>query len=63
MELFGANGFVESPDNEHGEVALASSYFKWDKLCPFFVTCFPCDRSAFSKSTMITCNQLILQVA
>lgn len=60
-ELFATNGFSESQDNELGEVALAKYAFKWDKLCPFFVSCFPADRSEFSKSTMITSHQLIMQ--
>lgn len=60
-ELFATNGFSESQDNEFGEVPLTRCAFKWDKLCPFFVSCFPSDRSEFSKSTMITSHQLIMQ--
>lgn len=55
-------GFSESEETDDGEVALKQSHFKWDKLCPLFLSCIPMDRSQFAKSILMKDNQFIMQV-
>lgn len=40
---------------------LKRNQFRWDKLCPRFISCFPHDRSNFAGSEMIQRHELILQ--
>lgn len=56
------NGFFESEETEDGEVALKQSHFKFDKLCPLFVSCIPIDRGQFAKSVLMKDHQFIMQV-
>lgn len=62
IELFRKNGFIESEETDDGEVRLKQYHFKFDKLCPLFVSCIPMDRSQFAKSVLMKDNQFIMQV-
>lgn len=62
IESFRKNGFFESEETEDGESALKECQFKWDKLCPLFLSCIPMDRSRFAKSILMKGNQFIMQV-
>lgn len=55
-------GFIESDETEDGEVPLKQCYFKWDKLCPLFLSCIPLDRSQFAQSGLMRKQQFIMQV-
>lgn len=57
-----ANGFIESQETEDGEVPLQQNHFKWDKICPLFLSCIPLDRSHFAKTSLMMDNQFIMQV-
>lgn len=61
-EAFKEIGFFESEETEDGEVSLKQSFFKWDKLCPLFLSCIPLDRSQFAKSILMKDRQFIMQV-
>lgn len=61
-EAFKEIGFFESEETEDGEVSLKQSFFKWDKLCPLFLSCIPLDRSQFAKSILMKDHQFIMQV-
>lgn len=56
------NGFLESTETDEGQVALRQNHFKWDKVCPLFLSCIPSDRSQFAKSSMMKEHQFIMQV-
>lgn len=56
-----ANGFIESQETEEGEVSLHQNHFKWDKICPLFVSCIPLDRSDFAKTSLMMDSQFIMQ--
>lgn len=58
-----ANGFIESQETDEGEVPLQQNHFKWDKICPLFVSCIPLDRSDFAKTTLMRDNQFIMQAS
>lgn len=62
IESFKENGFIESEEMEDGEVPLKQCHFKWDKLCPLFLSCIPLDRSRFAKSVLMREHQFIMQV-
>lgn len=62
VESFHKNGFIDSEETDDGEVALKQCHFKWDKLCPLFLSCIPLDRSLFAKSQLMKENQFIMQV-
>lgn len=62
IDSFRKNGFIESEETEDGEVPLKQCYFKFDKLCPLFVSCIPMDRSQFAKSVLMKEHQFIMQV-
>lgn len=62
IESFKKFGFIESMDTDDGEEPLDKSHFKWDKLCPLFLSCIPLDRSQFAKSQLMQDNQFIMQV-
>lgn len=55
-------GFIESDETDEGEVSLKQCHFKWDKLCPLFLSCIPSDRSQFAKSNVMRDSQFIMQV-
>lgn len=61
IESFKEIGFIESEETEDGEVSLVQSQFKWDKLCPLFLSCIPLDRSLFAKSVLMREHQFIMQ--
>lgn len=63
IKAFKQIGLIESPETDDGEVGLQQRHFKWDKLCPLFVSCIPLDRSQFAKSTLIKNHQFIMQVS
>lgn len=62
IDSFKKIGFVESMDTDDGEEPLKQSHFKFDKLCPLFLSCIPLDRSQFAKSHLMQDNQFIMQV-
>lgn len=62
-ESFKNTGFIELEETDDGEVALKQCHFKWDKLCPLFLSCIPLDRSQFAKSVLMKEQQFIMQVA
>ncbi|XP_055384339.1 uncharacterized protein LOC129613998 [Condylostylus longicornis] len=43
------------------EKPLLSNQYKWDKVCPLFLSCLPSDRSEFAKSDLVKSNCFILQ--
>ncbi|XP_031633541.1 uncharacterized protein LOC116347169 [Contarinia nasturtii] len=61
IESFRKIGFLESEEAENGEVPLKQLYFKFDKLCPLFLSCIPLDRSEFAKSVLMKENLFIMQ--
>lgn len=57
-------GLTESPfpkDKYEKPVAIKRNQFRFDKLCPQFLSCFPYDRSKFTRIEMIQRHELILQ--
>lgn len=56
-----SNGFIESFEQESGEVPLQKYYYKWDKLCPLFMSCIPEDRGRFAQTELIRDSQFIMQ--
>uniref|UniRef100_A0A1I8NPD8 Uncharacterized protein n=1 Tax=Stomoxys calcitrans TaxID=35570 RepID=A0A1I8NPD8_STOCA len=52
-----SNGFnVIDSDQE-----LNKSQFKWDTVCPLFLSCIPLDRNEFAKSELVQGNLFIIQ--
>lgn len=47
---------------EQGEVGLKTHHFKWDKVCPLFISCIPPDRGLFAQGDLVKKHQFILQV-
>lgn len=56
-----AHGFMESIEMETGESALKQNHFKWDKLCPLFLSCIPEERGIFAQTDLIRENQFVMQ--
>lgn len=54
-------GFSETPDDGKFTKALEMNQFKFDKLCPQFLTCLPSDRTSFAQCDLIKCNDFIMQ--
>lgn len=57
-----SNGLIESDEVERGEVALQLHHFKWDKVCPLFLSCIPQDRGVFAQGDLVKKQKFILQV-
>lgn len=56
-----AHGFLESIEMETGESPLKQNHFKWDKLCPLFLSCIPEERGLFAQTDLIRENQFVMQ--
>lgn len=57
-------GLIEAPfppDKHQKPSAIKRNQFRFDKLCPQFISCFPYDRSKFTRINMIQKHELILQ--
>lgn len=57
-------GLIEAPfpqDKHEKPSAIKRNQFRFDKLCPQFISCFPYDRSKFTRINMIQKHELILQ--
>ncbi|XP_065361983.1 uncharacterized protein LOC135955560 [Calliphora vicina] len=50
-------GFVPS----ESESGLQTAEFKWDNICPLFLSCIPVDRSDFTKSDLVVKHYFIMQ--
>ncbi|XP_037820397.1 uncharacterized protein LOC119609621 [Lucilia sericata] len=50
-------GFVLSEN----ETELQTAQFKWDNVCPLFLSCIPVDRSEFTKSDLVVKHYFIMQ--
>lgn len=64
IHALNAIGLIESPfptDRHLKPCALTRNQFRFDKLCPQFLSCFPYDRSKFTRIDMIQKHELILQ--
>lgn len=57
-----SNGLIESEEVERGEVALKLHHFKWDKVCPLFLSCIPPDRGIFAQGDLVKKQKFIMQV-
>ncbi|KAM7356317.1 putative methyltransferase NSUN7 [Cochliomyia hominivorax] len=57
-KLFYKYGFTS---NESVTASLKTSQFKWDTICPLFLSCIPTDRSEFTKSDLVVKNYFIIQ--
>lgn len=42
-------------------MALQKNYYKWDKVCPLFMSCIPDDRGHFAQTELIRDHQFIMQ--
>lgn len=54
-------GLTETPDDGMYTKPLEINQYKFDKLCPQFLTCLPLDRSSFAKCDIIKNNDFITQ--
>lgn len=55
-------GFQEVEESDSmTEMPLKSNSYKWDKLCPLFMSCLPANRSEFARSEFVRNNNFILQ--
>lgn len=61
-ECFVSHGFLEARDIESGETVLQRFHYKWDKVCPMFVSCVPEDRGQFSETELVRNDKFIMQV-
>lgn len=61
--LLSSNGLIESEEVEVGEVALKLHHFKWDKVCPLFLSCIPPDRGLFAQSDLVRKQNFIMLVS
>lgn len=57
-----SNGLIESEEVDCGEVALELHHFKWDKVCPLFLSCIPPDRGVFAQGNLVKKQKFIMQV-
>jgi hypothetical protein len=56
----GSELYVPPKNGKNGK-GLPPYSFKWDKLCPHFIYCFPENKSEFSKLDLLRSGDLILQ--
>lgn len=63
QKLLNRLGLVECPETSAGESPLQIGQFKWDKVCPMFISCIPIDRSEFMQSELFTKYYFIMQVS
>lgn len=54
-------GFIETPDNDEFIRPLQINYYKFDKICPQFLTCIPMDRGIFAQCNLIKNYNFIMQ--
>jgi len=55
-------GFSETFEDENASDPLHLNEYKWDKICPQFLSCIPSDRTLFAQSDFIKANYFIMQV-
>lgn len=54
-------GLTETPDDGMFTKPLNMNQYKFDKLCPQFLTCLPMNFANFAKSELIKCNDFVTQ--
>ncbi|XP_053954013.1 uncharacterized protein LOC128860477 [Anastrepha ludens] len=47
-------------ENENGQV-LETNHYRWDNICPLFISCVPQDKGEFTKSKLVTNHYFIIQ--
>lgn len=56
-------GMTEVYENEgEDEKPLEPNQYKWDKVCPLFISCLPDDRGHFAQSELVRHNYFVMQV-
>lgn len=61
-ETLSSHGFIETRDVESGETLLQQNHYKWDKVCPLFMSCVPQDRGQFSETELVRNEKFVMQV-
>lgn len=63
IEILEQMGMEEVPLDEDGaEQPLQENQYRWDKVCPLFMSCIPRDRGEFAQSEIVKNNYFIMQV-
>ncbi|XP_037908651.1 uncharacterized protein LOC119650170 isoform X2 [Hermetia illucens] len=62
IEMLEQMGMEEVPLDEDGaEQPLQQNQYRWDKVCPLFMSCIPRDRGEFAQSEIVKNNYFIMQ--